>query len=65
MLEIERTIVVEDLGNDRCKFRTLERQRGIRASYSKIRHTKSLQKVFEAQAQGLKQYVEAKYKQSQ
>lgn len=65
MLEIERTTVVEDLGNDRCKVRTLERQRGIRASYSKIRHAKSLQKGFEVQAQGLKRYVKTKYKPSQ
>lgn len=64
MLEIERTTVVEDLGNNRCKFRTLERQRGLKASYSKIRHAKSLQKGFEAQAKGLKQYVEAKFKSS-
>jgi hypothetical protein len=62
MLEIERTTVVEDLGNDRSKLRNLERQRGVRAAYSKIRHAKALQKGFEAQAQGLKRYVEAKYK---
>ncbi|KAL2206852.1 hypothetical protein CC79DRAFT_908210 [Sarocladium strictum] len=61
LLEVERATRVVDLGGGRCKFESLERQTGLKAAYVKVRYAKSLQKAFDAQAQPLKKYTEAKY----
>lgn len=64
LLEVERAMQVVDLGGGRCKFESLERQTGLKAAYVKVRYAKSLQKAFDAQAEALKKYAEARYRET-